>query len=79
LFPSSRAYRGWQAGVEAVGAVWTGVLLSLVYVIGVGPVGLFMRMAKRDLLDASLMPEASFWRRHEPNPLGPRAASRHQF
>lgn len=79
LFPDSRAYRGWKTGVEAVGAVWTGVLLSIVYLIGVGPVSLFMRLGGKDLLDASLGPEPSFWRRHDPNPLGPHQASRHQF
>jgi hypothetical protein len=25
------------------------------------------------------MPEATFWRAHDPNPLGPQAAVRHQF
>jgi hypothetical protein len=38
-----------------------------------------MRLFGKDPLDRSLRPEPSFWRPHEPNPLGPSAAARHQF
>jgi hypothetical protein len=75
----SAFYRGWQATFEAIGAVWTAVLLSVVYVVSVGPIGLFMRLTGKDLLDRRLTPAPTFWRSHEPNPLGPEAAARHQF
>jgi len=45
----------------------------------VGPVSLFMRLGRHDPLDRQLAPEPSFWRGHEPNPLGPARAARHQF
>jgi hypothetical protein len=77
--PKSAFYRGWQATFEAIGAVWTAVLLSLVYIVSVGPVGLGMRLAGKDPLDRRLTPAPTFWRRHEPNPLGLEAAARHQF
>ena len=32
-----------------------------------------------DPLDRRLAPEPTFWRAHEPNPLGPERAARHQF
>lgn len=79
LAPRSRFYAGWKAFFEAVGDVWTAVLLSIVYVVSVGPVSLVSRLAGRDPLDSRVRPEPSFWRRHEPNPLGPQSAARHQF
>jgi hypothetical protein len=55
------------------------VLLAVIYLVSVGPIGLFMRLFGKDPLDRSLRAEPSFWRSHEPNPLGPVAAARHQF
>jgi len=75
----SRVYAAWTRGFKAVGHVWTMVLLSLIYVIAVGPVRLGMLLARRDLLDRKLGAGASVWRDHVPNPLGPEAAARHQF
>ena len=77
--PRSPAYRRWTAFFQGLGVFWTAIILSLVYVISVGPVSLFMRLFGKDPLDRSMRPEPSFWRRHEPNPLGAAAAVRHQF
>jgi len=77
--PKSRAYARWTKGIEAVGAVWTAVLLSVVYLVSVGPVSLFMKLTRKDLLDRSKGDEPTFWKSHEPNPLGAMAAARHQF
>jgi hypothetical protein len=79
LAPKSRAYRRWTAFFQGIGAVWTAVLLALVYVLSVGPIGLIMRLIGNDPLDRAMTPEPSFWRAHEPNPLGPRRAAQHQF
>ena len=79
LAPKSRAYKRWTRFFEGIGAVWTAVLLAIVYLVSVGPIGLGMRLAGRDLLDRRLKPEPSYWRAHEPNPLGPERAARHQF
>jgi hypothetical protein len=79
LAPRSRAYAVWTRFFQGLGTVWTAVILAIVYVFSVGPVGLVMRLAGRDPLDRRLMPEPSFWRAHEPNPLGPERAARHQF
>jgi hypothetical protein len=75
----SRAYARWTSFFEGIGKVWTAVLLAFVYVLSVGPIGLVMRLVGHDPLDRRLAPEPSFWRAHEPNPLGPERASRHQF
>jgi hypothetical protein len=77
--PHSKAYSKWTKGVEAVGAVWTALLLSIVYLVSVGPVSLFMKLKGTDLLDRSKGNDPTFWKRHDPNPLGPLAAARHQF
>jgi membrane-associated protease RseP (regulator of RpoE activity) len=77
--PKSRVYARWTGFFEGLGKVWTAVLLAIVYVFSVGPVGLVMRLFGHDPLDRRLAPEPSFWRAHEPNPLGPERAARHQF
>ena len=77
--PKSLAYKRWTAFFEAIGAVWSAVLLSIIYAIAVGPISLGMRLARRDLLDRALVKEPTWWRSHEANPLGPAAAARHQF
>jgi hypothetical protein len=79
LAPKSAVYRGWKAFFEGIGSVWTAVLLALIYVLSVGPIGLAVRAFGKDPLDRQLAPEPSFWRAHEPNPLGPQSAARHQF
>jgi hypothetical protein len=77
--PRSLAYARWTRFFQAIGTFWTAVILSVVYFASVALVSLFMKLSGKDPLDRSLEPEPSFWRAHEPNPLGPRAASRHQF
>ena len=75
----TRLYSAWTHGFEAIGAVWTSVLLGLVYFLSVSVVGLGMKLFAKDPLDRGLASEPSFWRVHEPNPLGDKAAVRHQF
>ena len=79
LAPRSVAYARWTAFFQGIGKVWTAVLLAFIYVVSVGPVGLGMRLLRKDPLDRGLSPEPSFWRAHEPNPLGVERAARHQF
>ena len=77
--PKSKAYARWTAFFQGIGSVWTAVILSLVYALSVGPIGILIRLFGKDPLDRELAPEPSFWRAHEPNPLGPERAARHQF
>jgi hypothetical protein len=77
--PKSRAYARWTRFFQGIGSVWTAVILSIVYLLSVGPVGIAMRLFGKDPLDRALLPEPTFWRAHEPNPLGPERAARHQF
>jgi hypothetical protein len=75
----SRAYKAWQHGIEAVGSVWTAILLSFVYVLSVGPISACIRLFGKDPLDRAIGDRPSTWHAHEPNPLGAYAAARHQF
>lgn len=77
--PKSRAYAKWAAGLEAIGAFWTAIILGIVYFVSVSLVSVFMKLFGQDPLDRRLDPEPSYWRKHEPNPLGIEAAARHQF
>ena len=77
--PLSRAYARWKRGFEAVGRFWTGIILSVVYFVSVAGVSAVMRLLGKDPLDRKLDREPTWWRRHDPNPLGPAAAARHQF
>ena len=79
LAPKSRAYARWTRFFQGLGVVWTAVILAIIYILSVGPVGLGMRLLGKDPLDRRLDGEASFWRSHEPNPLGAEQAARHQF
>ena len=79
LAPRSLAYKRWTAFFEGIGAVWSAVLLGIIYFVSVSLTSLGLRLAGKDPLDRALRPEPSFWRPHEPNPLGPQAAARHQF
>ena len=77
--PKSGAYRKWTAVFEAIGHVWTLVLLGVIYFVSVSSVACWTKLFGKDPLDRALAPEPSFWRAHEPNQLGPAAAARHQF
>ena len=77
--PKSKAYATWTKIFQTVGKFWTAVILSVVYFVSVAVVAVFMKLFGNDPLDRSLAKEASFWRKHEPNPLEPHAAARHQF
>ena len=79
IWPKSAFYKKWQHGVEAVGSVWTAVILSIVYALSVGPISLFMKLFGKDPLDRRVEKGRSAWHAHEPNPLGALAAARHQF
>jgi hypothetical protein len=77
--PRSKAYALWTKFFQTIGKFWTAVILSFIYFVSVAGVSVFMKLFGKDPLDRTLGPEPSFWRKHEPNPLGPRAAARHQF
>ena len=77
--PGSQASKAWTRVFETIGVFWTAIILSIVYFLSVSFVAFFMRLSGKDILDKKIGAEKSFWKAHEPNPLGARAAVRHQF
>ncbi len=75
----SVVYKLWTRGFEALGHVWSVVILSFIYALSVGPVSLLLRLARKDLLDVRLDAAPSYWKKHQPNPLPAKQAARHQF
>ena len=80
LAKGSAVYKRWTAFFQAIGSVWTAVILSFVYFLSVGGVSLVQKLLGKDPLDRGLSDEkATVWNQYQPNPLGERAAARHQF
>jgi hypothetical protein len=77
--PKSPFYAKWTSLFMAMGHFWTAILLALVYFVTVSVIAILMKLFAKDPLDRGLAREPSFWRSHEPNPLGPEASTRHQF
>jgi ABC-type glycerol-3-phosphate transport system permease component len=77
--PKSAFYRNWTKVFLTIGHFWTAVLLAIVYFLTVSVISVLMKLFAADPLDRGLTPEPTLWRPHEPNPLGPEAAARHQF
>jgi hypothetical protein len=77
--PKSPFYAKWTSVFMAIGHFWTAILLALVYFLSISVIAVLMKLFAKDPLDRSLASEPSFWRSHEPNPLGPEASTRHQF
>jgi hypothetical protein len=75
----TKLYARWTHVFESLGAFWSAIILSVIYFVSVALISAFMKLTGKDLLDRKLDREPSFWRAHEPNPLGPLAAARHQF
>jgi hypothetical protein len=58
----------WMAFGEKMSMVMTTVLLVLTYYLVMTPIGLFLRVIGKDLLDQKLEPEAkSYWKKIEAN------------
>jgi hypothetical protein len=80
LAKGSVLYKRWTAFFQAIGSVWTAVILSFVYFLSVGGVSLVQKLLGREPLDRRLSREdPTAWQQYQPNPLGERAAARHQF
>lgn len=62
-----RLYLRWMAFARVLGKINTVVLLTIVYVVILGPVSLVFRVLRRDLLDRNHEERASYWydREHE--------------
>ncbi len=55
-------YNGWMKVVKVIGRVQTVILLTLIYFIGVGLIGIIFFILRRDMLGKKLKKGLSFWR-----------------
>jgi hypothetical protein len=56
-----RFYRGWMAFARALGHANTILLLSVFYIVVIGPASLVVRILRKDPLRRRLRPAASYW------------------
>ncbi|MGH9797260.1 MAG: SxtJ family membrane protein [Candidatus Polarisedimenticolia bacterium] len=54
-------YRGWMAFAHGLGVVQTFLILSIIYVVGIGIVGPLYRLFAGDPLDRSFRRPGSAW------------------
>ena len=61
----STLYRWWMAFARAIAFVNTRLILTIVYVIIIGPIALIVRIAGRDFLDRTMGRAESYWKQRE--------------
>ncbi len=62
-------YKHWMRAAHAIGQVITTVLLSVIFYLVFAPVGIILRMLRKDLLDRSLESSAvTYWKKKEEAP-----------
>lgn len=60
-------YRGWMKFAHVLAVVNTTLLLTIVYVVLIGPIALAMKLFRRDPLETGALPDrASFWKVKDP-------------
>ena len=62
----SLLYKGWMAFAHALAVVNTTIILSIVYLLLIGPSWLVMKLRRKDLLDRKVEAAPTFWRTKEP-------------
>ena len=59
-------YRRWMKVAHAIGQVVSGILLSLIFYLIFGTVGIILRILRKDILDQARNPAAtSYWSQRE--------------
>jgi len=61
----STLYKWWMAFARALAVVNTTLILSIVYLLLIGPSWLVMKILRKDLLDRKADAAVSFWRTKE--------------
>ena len=62
----SAAYRGWMKFAHVLAVVNTTILLTVVYVVLIGPIALIMKLLRNDPLEQSpSQDDQSFWKRKD--------------
>ena len=62
----STLYKGWMGFARILAIVNTTLILSIVYILLIGPTWLVMKLRRKDLLDRKIDAVPTFWRTKEP-------------
>ncbi len=62
----SALYKGWMAFAKVLAIVNTTVILTLVYLVLIGPSWLIMKLLGKDLLDRRMPEVPSYWKEKAP-------------
>ena len=62
-------YRYWMAGARFIGAVFSTVVLAVMFYVVFAPVGLFLRLLRQDPLERAICPDKkTYWVRRPDAP-----------
>lgn len=65
-------YRGWMKVARLIGAVFSTVILSVLFYLMFGVVGLILRLMKKDILEERRDPKtSSYWKTIDQKPFNP--------
>jgi hypothetical protein len=62
----STLYKGWMGFARVLAIVNTTLILSIVYILLIGPTWLVMKLRRKDLLDRRVDTNPTFWKPKEP-------------
>ncbi len=66
-------YKNWMKVAHVIGNVVTTVILGIIFYVVFAPVGIFLRLRNKDLLDRALDPNAaSYWNQRERKAFDPK-------
>jgi hypothetical protein len=61
----SKIYEGWMLFARALAFVNTRVILTLFFIIVIGPIAIFLKLAGKDFLQRKIDSSPSFWKPRE--------------
>lgn len=62
---ASGVYKGWMAFARALAFINTRIILTLFFVLIIGPIALVLRLAGKDFLQRTIDSSPSFWKDRE--------------
>ncbi len=62
----SRIYKGWMAFARALAFVNTRILLTLFFIIVIGPIALVLKVFRNDFLDRKFRSSGTYWKTRDP-------------
>ena len=61
----SRIYKGWMAFAKVLAFVNTRILLTLFFVVVIGPIAVFLKLIGKDFLERKIGTQGSYWKLRE--------------